>query len=68
MQVRDWGVFLAQKEDGAGPFKFAFEQGVEMRRRNEIFVEVLKKENGEAIEKVFLSGNAVKVMEGSLEI
>jgi predicted PhzF superfamily epimerase YddE/YHI9 len=39
-----------------------------MRRRNEIFVEVLKKENGEAIEKVFLSGNAVKVMEGSLEI
>jgi len=59
---------LEEKEKGKGPFKFAFEQGVEMGRRNEISVEVTRGENGEGIEKVVLSGAAVTVMEGTLEI
>jgi predicted PhzF superfamily epimerase YddE/YHI9 len=41
---------------------------VEMGRRNEISVEVERKEEGNGVERVVLSGNAVKVMEGSLEI
>ncbi|KUJ14964.1 Diaminopimelate epimerase-like protein [Mollisia scopiformis] len=57
--------FLALKGEGK---KFLFEQGVEMGRRNEIGVEVELKGNGEGIEKVVLSGAAVKVMEGVLEV
>jgi len=59
---------LEGKEKRKEPFKFAFEQGVEMGRRNEISVEVTRGENGEGIEKVVLSGAAVTVMEGILEI
>lgn len=58
---------LVDEKEGMGPFKFAFVQGVEMGRRNEISVEVTKKEGG-GIEKVVLSGAAVTVMEGSLEV
>lgn len=47
--------------------KFVFEQGVEMGRRNEICVEVEGKNRG-GVEKVVLSGAAVAVMEGSLEV
>jgi PhzF family phenazine biosynthesis protein len=63
------GCYLASlegKESGQGPFKFAFVQGVEMGRRNEIAVDVTKGES--RIGKVVLSGAAVKVMEGTLEI
>lgn len=65
------GCFLAGvegKEGGEGPFKFVFEQGVEMRRRNEIAVEVTRGENGEGVQRVLLSGAAVTVMEGMLEV
>jgi PhzF family phenazine biosynthesis protein len=57
--------YLASLE-GKGPFKFALVQGVEMGRRNEISIEVAKGEMG--IDKVVLSGAAVKVMEGTLEV
>jgi len=59
---------LEGNEKGKGPFKVVFEQGVEMGRRNEIAVDVTRGENGEGVEKVVLSGEAVTVMEGSLEI
>ena len=65
------GCYLASqepKEAGKGPFSYAFTQGVEMGRRNDIAVEVTRGEDGEGIEKVVLSGAAVKVMEGILEI
>jgi PhzF family phenazine biosynthesis protein len=63
------GCYLVGKiptAEGKGPFRFAFEQGVEMGRRNEISVEVTRGDGGEGIEKVVLSGRAVKVMEGTL--
>jgi PhzF family phenazine biosynthesis protein len=60
--------FLAKefvgKEDGKETF--VFEQGVEMGRRNEITVEVEVK--GGEIERVWLSGEAAVVMQGTLEI
>ncbi|RDL31888.1 uncharacterized protein BP5553_09290 [Venustampulla echinocandica] len=46
--------------------RFVFEQGVEMGRRNEITVEV--EVDGGEVKKVLLSGAAVQVMEGSLEV
>ncbi|KAE8446736.1 hypothetical protein EG329_011641 [Mollisiaceae sp. DMI_Dod_QoI] len=62
----------AKGKGGNGKWAFVFEQGVEMGRRNEIVVEVegREEENGEGFEvaKVVLSGKAVKVMEGTLEI
>jgi PhzF family phenazine biosynthesis protein len=48
--------------------RFAVTQGVEMGRKSKISVEVTKTSDGKAIEKVVLSGTAVKVMEGSLEV
>jgi PhzF family phenazine biosynthesis protein len=65
------GCYLAGKipaSEGKGPFQFAFEQGVEMGRRNEISVEVIRGDGGEGVEKVVLSGRAVKVMEGALTV
>ena len=65
------GCYLASqepKEAGKGPFLYAFTQGVEMGRRNDIAVEVTRGENGVGIEKVLLSGAGVKVMEGTLEV
>ncbi|KAH7383088.1 phenazine biosynthesis protein-like protein phzf family [Cadophora sp. MPI-SDFR-AT-0126] len=65
------GCWLAGQEDrslGKGPFKYAFTQGVEMGRKNEIGVEVTRGENGDGIQKVVLSGTATPVMEGTLEI
>ncbi|RDW83481.1 hypothetical protein BP5796_04972 [Coleophoma crateriformis] len=65
------GCFLAlqeSKEQRAGPFTYAFAQGVEMGKRNDIGVEVTRNAAGDGIEKVVLSGPAVKVMEGTLEI
>ncbi|KAF7943083.1 hypothetical protein EAE96_011026 [Botrytis aclada] len=62
--------YLTRKAEGEGAkeMKFRFEQGVEMGKRNEIFVDVETKEDGREIEKVVLSGEAVKVMEGTLEV
>ena len=65
------GSWLALQEsthEGKGPFRYAFTQGVEMGRRNEIAVEVVRDEKGTGIESVVLSGTAVKVMEGNLEV
>ncbi len=59
---------LEVKGDGRGPFRFVFEQGVDIGRRNEISVEVTRGEAGGGVEKVVLSGAAVTVMEGTLEI
>lgn len=65
------GCWLAlQEEKGSrkGPFRYAFTQGVEMGKRNDISVEVTRDEAGTGIEKVVLSGPAVEVMEGTLEV
>ena len=68
------------RERGVGPFRYVLTQGVEMGRRSEIGVEVLRKERDGGgkgvgsdegaeweVESVFLSGEAVEVMEGVLE-
>jgi PhzF family phenazine biosynthesis protein len=60
------GCLLSAKDGMNSVSRFVFEQGVEMGRRNEISVEVHRGENH--IEKVLLSGEAVKVMEGTLEV
>jgi PhzF family phenazine biosynthesis protein len=65
------GCYLALQEEksrGKGPFKFAFTQGVEMGKKSEIDVEVTRDDKGTGIEKVVLSGAAVKVMQGTLEV
>jgi PhzF family phenazine biosynthesis protein len=54
-------------EEEKTTFGFSFTQGVEMGKRNDISVEVVKGKVGE-IEMVKLSGPTVQVMEGSLEI
>lgn len=56
------------KATGGQEVRFGFEQGIEMGKRNEIFVDVTTKENGIDVEKVVLSGEAVMVMEGTLEV
>jgi PhzF family phenazine biosynthesis protein len=64
------GAYLALNEPaegGYGPFKYVLTQGVEMGRKSDIVVEVVRR-GADAIESIFLSGEAVKVMEGSLEI
>ena len=48
--------------------RFEVTQGVEMGRKSEIEVEVIVKEGGEAVDKIFLAGRAVNVMQGELEI
>ncbi|KAF4635910.1 hypothetical protein G7Y89_g2183 [Cudoniella acicularis] len=48
------------KEEGNGPIGFAFTQGIEMGRRNEIDVEVTRNAVGTGIKKVVMSGSAVK--------
>lgn len=59
--------FLALKgEEKEGRRKFAITQGVEMGRESKIGVEVVLKKR--EIETVFLSGDAVEVMEGTLNI
>lgn len=60
-----------KKKKGTSQTKrFLVTQGVEMGRKSEIGVEVTvwAGESGWRIEKVVLSGTAVKVMEGSLEV
>ncbi|ESZ97858.1 hypothetical protein SBOR_1734 [Sclerotinia borealis F-4128] len=62
--------YLAMKDKGIGgkEVRFGFEQGVEMGKKNEIFVDVKTKGDGVGVERVVLSGEAVKVMEGMLEV
>jgi predicted PhzF superfamily epimerase YddE/YHI9 len=56
-----------QEEPAKRTIRFKVTQGVEMGRKSDISVEVTKTSDGNAIEKVVLSGTAVKIMEGSLE-
>lgn len=60
------GCFLALRGEERES-RFVFVQGVEMGRRNEIEVEVVRGGAGD-VQKVLLSGAAVTVMEGSLEV
>ncbi|KAH7400963.1 hypothetical protein DE146DRAFT_481511 [Phaeosphaeria sp. MPI-PUGE-AT-0046c] len=59
---------LALTEGAKGTKRFHLMQGVEMGRRCDIFVDVFMKEDGDGIEDVKLSGQAVEVMEGTLTI
>ncbi|TFK52861.1 Diaminopimelate epimerase-like protein [Heliocybe sulcata] len=57
---------LTNAPAGQGEQRYEITQGVEMGRRSEIGVSVRKGERG--IEEVMLQGQAVKVMEGQIEI
>lgn len=48
--------------------KYHIMQGIEMGRRSDIFIQVTLKENGTEVEDVLLSGDAVKVMEGRVDV
>lgn len=66
------GAYLALREEsengeGKGMFKYLLTQGVEMGRKSEIVVEV-KVVNGQEVEGIWLSGGAVRVMWGGLEV
>jgi PhzF family phenazine biosynthesis protein len=63
-----WLALQEKKEAGKGPFRYAFTQGVEMGKTNDISVEVTRVEAGTGIEEVVLCGPAVEVMEGTLEV
>lgn len=56
------------KRKGEREVRFDVTQGVEMGRKSDIGVVVRKVGNGESIEDVRLSGGAVKVMEGFIEV
>ncbi|KAK7049908.1 hypothetical protein VNI00_005338 [Paramarasmius palmivorus] len=60
------GGYLASKK-GAGKWRFEVTQGVEMGRKSEIMVFAQIDEGGK-VEKIELAGEAVKVMEGILEV
>lgn len=59
---------VTRKEGGPRKQKFHLTQGVEMGRRCDIYIDIMTTEDGEGIETVELSGTAVKVMEGTLQI
>jgi PhzF family phenazine biosynthesis protein len=64
------GAYLAlheAAEKGNGPFRYILTQGVEMGKKSDIIVDVTRAGPG-FIESIFLSGTAVMVMQGSLEI
>ena len=63
-----WLALQEKKEAGKGPFKYVLTQGVEMGKKNDISVEVTRDEAGTGIGEVVLSGPAVEVMEGTLEV
>lgn len=53
---------------GGREVEFEITQGVEMGRKSEIGVSVRKTEDGKGIEEVLLSGGAVQVMKGEIEV
>jgi PhzF family phenazine biosynthesis protein len=64
------GAYLALNElaeKGNGPFKYILTQGVEMGKKSDIVVDVVRAGPG-VIESIFLSGTAVMVMQGTLEV
>ncbi|KAH8434475.1 PhzF family phenazine biosynthesis protein [Aspergillus melleus] len=56
------------KEQGSGPFHYHIIQGVEMGRRNDIYVRVARSEDGEKLAEVLLQGDAVSVGEGRIAV
>lgn len=60
--------YLSLTEDGERTRQYHLIQGVEMGRRSDIDIKVTLKEGTKEIEEVLLSGTAIKVMEGTLEI
>ncbi|RAL00763.1 PhzF family phenazine biosynthesis protein [Aspergillus ibericus CBS 121593] len=56
------------KEQGSGPFHYHIIQGVEMGRRNDIYVRVSRSEDGEKISEVLLQGASVSVGEGRIAV
>lgn len=64
------GAYLALNEPaemGNGPFRYVLTQGVEMGKKSDIVVDVTRAGPG-VIQSIFLSGTAVMVMQGTLEI
>lgn len=56
-------------EDGVeNVFRYRLVQGVEMGRRSEIFIDVVRDADGVTVKEVLLSGDAVTVMRGVLEL
>ncbi|KIY04222.1 uncharacterized protein Z520_00916 [Fonsecaea multimorphosa CBS 102226] len=66
--------YLSLQTGKAGRYRYAIVQGVEMGQRSELYVEIAVKDaagDGDGrleIEEVLLSGSAVQVMQGTLEI
>jgi PhzF family phenazine biosynthesis protein len=63
--------YLSLQEGRAGRYRYKIVQGVEMGQRSEILVEIGVKKgevHGFEIEEVLLSGSAVQVMQGTLEV
>ncbi|KAI9041803.1 PhzF family phenazine biosynthesis protein [Aspergillus affinis] len=63
--------FLALKEPkevGSGPFHYHIVQGVELGRRNDIYVRVVRSEDGEKIAEVLLQGEAVSIGDGRITV
>ena len=57
-----------RRNGGERTHKYHLTQGVELGRRSDLYVEVTTTEDGEGVESVQLSGTAVKVMEGVLDV
>lgn len=63
-----WLALQEEKALGKGPFEYIITQGVEMRRKSVIGVCVTRNESGDEVKEIMLSGSAVKVMEGAVEV
>ncbi|KAJ9604292.1 hypothetical protein H2200_011126 [Cladophialophora chaetospira] len=62
--------YLSLQEGNPGRYTYKIVQGVEMGQKSEIFVEIGVREGngGVEIEEVLLSGSALQVMQGTLEV
>ena len=61
--------YLSLQVGGPGKtFKYEIEQGIEMGRPSQIGVEVELDENGKTVKRVSLSGSAVLVTQGTIEV
>jgi PhzF family phenazine biosynthesis protein len=62
--------YLSLRSGRGGRYRYDIVQGVEMGRESDIFVEVAVKDSRDGVEigEVLLSGNAVQVMEGTLNV
>lgn len=55
-------------QSGSIQQKYHIIQAVEMGRRSDIYIQVTLKEDGKSVEDVLLSGDAVKVMDGRVDV